>query len=468
MRPWPIDIIGVVLVWLALLAAAAHGETVSSSQAVVRIMASECDGNSCGTRSYGSGTLVDVDGNEGIIVTCWHLFRERPSSITVRFADGRQQPARLVGTDETWDLAALVIAKPSASPIPIASEFPQVGDRMSAGGYGPDGRLVWQAGTAQGYARPQQVDRYEWLQLSGAARDGDSGGPVLNERGELAAVLWGTNNRVIRGAYCLRVRKFLVQTFPRLANRFGQRPAQPVGPGSPVPVQPTQPGGGFHTEEAPAKPPDCVTQEQFAALIQRVADMESTVGKLVAIAPPIPETPCCPPPPLAGPTLADHLDDLRQPSGDTLDASPGVGPDASSGIVSKTSPGLLYAILPGLLAALGWTGPPAAAAWVGLRLLSFVVRRRVAKRRSPDTSSSPRRPLNDDYAKQLAGVYALSGQSSIADATLGREYDRRITEAEGSSDVKLATMAKQIRRRVADAFFRIHGENPSPAEPIEE
>ena len=74
--------------------------------------------------------------------------------------------------------------------------------------------------------------------------------------------------------------------------------------------------------------------------------------------------------------------------------------------------------------------------------------------------------LPEDYAKQLADVFKLSGRSPTADATLGREFDQAIEDAERSSDPALADFAKKIRRRVADKFFRVHSTNPSPAEPL--
>jgi hypothetical protein len=66
----------------------------------------------------------------------------------------------------------------------------------------------------------------------------------------------------------------------------------------------------------------------------------------------------------------------------------------------------------------------------------------------------------------LAEVYALSGRSATADATLGREYDEQLSRAEQSSDAVLAAWAKRIRRTVADKFYRIHADSPLPAEPV--
>ena len=60
------------------------------------------------------------------------------------------------------------------------------------------------------------------VELSAPARNGDSGGPILNSRGELAGVLFGTAFGRTTGSYCGRVRGFLATVegdFRALSNR---------------------------------------------------------------------------------------------------------------------------------------------------------------------------------------------------------------------------------------------------------
>ena len=62
----------------------------------------------------------------------------------------------------------------------------------------------------------------EMVELSAAARNGDSGGPILNSRGELAGVLFGTAFGRTTGSYCGRLRWFLASVegdFRSLSNR---------------------------------------------------------------------------------------------------------------------------------------------------------------------------------------------------------------------------------------------------------
>ena len=110
-------------------------------------------------------------------------------------------------------------------------------------------------------------------------------------------------------------------------------------------------------------------------------------------------------------------------------------------VLAEGAPAVAGAWLPALMAALGWTGPPALAAMFAIKLAGTMLRRRVSRRRTSGTNvafAAKERHfrerkrqydvidppvLNDDYARQLAEVYALSGRSATADATLGREYD---------------------------------------------
>lgn len=186
-----------------------------------------------GVRCIGSGTLVDREEKYGLIITCQHLFQEGVGTIRVGFSNGETFWGRLLHQDRAADLAALLIARPSADPVPVATNLPQPGEEVWSCGYGPDGRYGCNRGRVVGYVRTAQMSSWETLELTGQARQGDSGGPVLNARGELVAVLWGTDGRTVDGTYCGRVDRFLLQTgrylFPWNArNDPGNRiPASP-------------------------------------------------------------------------------------------------------------------------------------------------------------------------------------------------------------------------------------------------
>ena len=178
--------------------------------AVVRVSAP--DGNAV---SYGSGTLVDVRGEYGLVVTNWHVVRDATGPVTVVFPDGFQSAARVLRMDKDWDLAALVIWRPDVAAVPIARTAPRPGDRLTIAGYG-SGNYRHASGHCTQYVAPGFDMPYEMVEVSVQARNGDSGGPIFNDQGELAGVLFGAARGMTSGSYAGRVRHFLAGTWPDL------------------------------------------------------------------------------------------------------------------------------------------------------------------------------------------------------------------------------------------------------------
>jgi hypothetical protein len=171
--------------------------------AIVRIMALETGG-----ASFGSGTLVAVTESHGLVVTNWHVVRDATGPITVFFPDGFHSGATVLRTDRDWDLAALAIWRPKASPVPVSSEAPRPGEMLTIAGYG-SGEFRAVAGRCTQYVSPGGNHPYEMVELDAPARNGDSGGPILNSHGELAGVLFGTAFGRTTGSYSGRLRWFL-------------------------------------------------------------------------------------------------------------------------------------------------------------------------------------------------------------------------------------------------------------------
>ncbi len=195
---------------------------------VVRIMAD--DGNAT---SYGSGTLVARNEKLSLVITNWHVVRDAKGEITVAFPDGFRSSANVVKKDRNWDLAALVIWSPKVEPVPIAKRAAKPGDRLAIAGYGSGKyRMTW--GQCTQYVAPGLNFPYEMLELSVEARQGDSGGPIFNQHGELAGVLFGAGRGTTSGSYSGRVQQFLDPLLQQL------EPSQP-SPGLLVNRQSTQP-----------------------------------------------------------------------------------------------------------------------------------------------------------------------------------------------------------------------------------
>ncbi|HWB09074.1 MAG TPA: serine protease [Pirellulales bacterium] len=243
-------------------------ESMRPHPAVVRVIVPES-----GSTSYGSGTLVDVNGEHGLVLTNRHVVADASSPPTVLFADGFRSLARVAKTDKDWDLAALVIWRPNVEPVPVAAMPPQPGDLLAIAGYG-QGPYRLASGRCTNYLAPNTRLPREMVELAAAARQGDSGGPIFNQQGELAGVLWGEGNGFTTGSYCGRVRQFLASVLPpesadgerqmvavppRAAVRRGAQAsmaavshAQPAGDGAGWPdetVLARRPGGGRPSSE---------------------------------------------------------------------------------------------------------------------------------------------------------------------------------------------------------------------------
>ncbi len=198
--------------WLRPRASPRKTQSSAAHPSVVRIIVKEKDGV-----AYGSGTLVDVRDKHGLVVTNWHVVRDAAGEITVVFPDGFSSAARVLKVDSNWDLAALVIWRPSVQPVPVATIAPRPGDVLSIAGYG-SGSYRAVTGRCTQYVAPGTNQPYEMVELSAQARQGDSGGPIFNDRGELAGVLFGASRGSTSGSYAGRVRWFLVSLAPELEH----------------------------------------------------------------------------------------------------------------------------------------------------------------------------------------------------------------------------------------------------------
>jgi hypothetical protein len=209
-----------------------------------------------GAVSFGSGSLVDVRGQFGLVVTNWHVVRDAAGQIAVEFPGGFRSPAQVVKTDIDWDLAALSIYRPPVAPLPITAELPQVGQWLTIAGYG-SGDYRAASGSLADYVSPSEDLPREMLDIAHVeARQGDSGGPILNQRGELCGVLFGAARGYTNGSYGGRVLKFLATVVP------GGTPGSDGPPTASNLASNTPPAAGqqpqataLHLAQPPAIPP---------------------------------------------------------------------------------------------------------------------------------------------------------------------------------------------------------------------
>jgi len=211
--------------------------------AVARIVA---PGN--GSISYGSGTLVYCDAQYGVVITNWHVVNELSGNLSVHFPDGFYSLGTILRADRDWDLAAILIRRPHVEPVPIAPEAPRPGEVLTIAGYGA-GSYRAASGRCTQYVAPGTTFPYEMVEVAVTARQGDSGGPIFNMRGELAGVLFGEGQGRTSGSYCGRVRWFLSAVVPSNTasqQMIAQTPATNAAPEpSRAPAATVAPQGGL-------------------------------------------------------------------------------------------------------------------------------------------------------------------------------------------------------------------------------
>lgn len=171
--------------------------------AVARVVAPDGSGT-----SLGSGVLVDSNASQALVLTNWHVVRDSRSAVLVQFPDGFQSAGTVLRVDAVWDLAAIVIWKPNVEPVSLAAQAPLIGEPLTIAGYGR-GPYREESGGCTQYLSPGSGQPMELVELVAEARQGDSGGPIFNARGELAGVLFGESGGRTIGASSPRVRAFL-------------------------------------------------------------------------------------------------------------------------------------------------------------------------------------------------------------------------------------------------------------------
>jgi hypothetical protein len=173
-----------------------------------------------GATAFGSGTLVDVRDEFGLVVTNWHVVRDSQGVVEVKFPGGFRSHARPLKVDSDWDLAALVIWRPPVEPVQLAARPPRPGEPLTIHGYG-QGQYRIASGRCTAYYAPRRNFPQEMVELDVEARQGDSGGPIFNSRGELAGVLFGAGQGTTLGSYAPRVSNFLATLAPDIGQSNG-------------------------------------------------------------------------------------------------------------------------------------------------------------------------------------------------------------------------------------------------------
>ncbi len=145
-------------------------------------------------KSLGSGVIIDRD---GYILTNNHVV-EKASSIKVKFSDGKEYEAKVVGKDAKTDIALIKVKVRNSLPVAVLgdSDKLEVGDWVIAIGnpYGLDHTVT--AGIVSAKGRVIGQGPYDdFIQTDASINPGNSGGPLFNLKGEVV----GINTAIISG-----------------------------------------------------------------------------------------------------------------------------------------------------------------------------------------------------------------------------------------------------------------------------
>ncbi len=139
-----------------------------------------------GQQAMGSGVIVS---KEGHVLTNHHVVTGM-EKIEVQLTDGRRVPAQVIGTDEVTDIAVLKIAAPNIVPLALGdSDVVRVGQMVFAVGnpFGLQETVTRGIVSAKG-RRAIADSGVEFLQTDAAVNQGNSGGPLINLRGEIIGI----------------------------------------------------------------------------------------------------------------------------------------------------------------------------------------------------------------------------------------------------------------------------------------
>lgn len=140
-------------------------------------------------RGVGSGFIISSD---GYIMTSAHVI-DGADSIYVTLADKREFKAKVIGSDQRTDVALVKIDGTNLTPLPLGdSDKIRVGERVLAIGSPFELDNTVTAGIVS--AKSRDTGEYlPFIQTDVAVNPGNSGGPLINMRGEVI----GINSQII-------------------------------------------------------------------------------------------------------------------------------------------------------------------------------------------------------------------------------------------------------------------------------
>lgn len=137
---------------------------------------------------WGSGSIVENGGECRDVLTAAHCTSGMNDWVTIAFSDGSADIGQVIACDQTADCALVQLVKSRSHAFRVGDADPQPGETVSSLGFPDAGQI--RARTTR--IVPAATNE---LIIEGAAAHGESGGPILNGRGEIVGVISATDGR---------------------------------------------------------------------------------------------------------------------------------------------------------------------------------------------------------------------------------------------------------------------------------
>lgn len=134
-------------------------------------------------KRMGTGFIVN---DQGVIITNKHVL-DKATAAKIKLANGDELPAQLTLTDPRHDLLLLKVDRPHLPAVTFASSAKlKQGSEVAALGapFGLSDTLT--KGIVS--AADRDIDGQKFIQIDAALNQGNSGGPIINEQGQVVAV----------------------------------------------------------------------------------------------------------------------------------------------------------------------------------------------------------------------------------------------------------------------------------------
>jgi S1-C subfamily serine protease/peroxiredoxin len=213
-----------------------------AQQSIVRVNVSSSSGAVIG---HGSGFVIDP---RGYVATNYHVTR-LGSKVVVQFRDGtRHEVKGYRALDREGDIAILELA---ASPkdhkaLPLAKEMrPRQGDNVTAFGHPGGFEFSISPGIVSAVRKTSELPRevigrlrapahYEWIQTTAPISPGSSGGPLLDESGQVVGICtWIAEGQNL--GFCVHIRHVAdllasapTKTIPLVAESLARNVENPL------------------------------------------------------------------------------------------------------------------------------------------------------------------------------------------------------------------------------------------------